>query len=194
MKEIKTSRRKQEILNSAATLFREKGYLATSVRDIAESVGIEPSSLYSHISSKEQLLIEICFNCADQFIMGLQVIRASQDNPAVLIQHVIDLHLRIAEENPTSITVFSDDWIHLPAEKREEFARLQKEYEEGLRSIVSEGIRQGLFADISAGIVVKTIISAIRWTHYQRKQLSPEARSLQKEEINRLLLNGLMQK
>ena len=191
MREVKTSRRKQEILNSAATLFREKGYLATSVRDIAESVGIEPSSLYSHISSKEQLLVEICFNCADQFLTGMQLIKSSGDSPYSQIQHIIELHLRIAEENPTSITVFSDDWIHLPTEKRDEFARLQKDYEEGMRTIVKRGIEGGIFLDISPAVIVKSIISAIRWTHYQRKNLSNESRHKQKEEITRLLLHGL---
>ena len=191
MKETKTSKRKLEILATAAKLFRENGYLATSVRDIAYSVGMEPSSLYSHISSKEQLLVEICFNCADQFMDGIKAISSSDDSPETKIRNVIGLHLRIAEENPTSITVFSDDWIHLPSDKRAEFVGKQKSYESAMREIVAEGISKGIFANISAAVAVKTIISALRWTHYRRKPLTKEEKIRQMGEITHLLLNGL---
>lgn len=191
MKGMKTSKRKLEILATAAKLFRENGYLATSVRDIAYSVGIEPSSLYNHISSKEQLLVEICFSCADQFMEGMTAISSSGDSPLTKIQKVIELHLRIAEENPTSITVFSDDWIHLPPDKRAEFVGKQKSYESAMREIVSEGINKGIFANISSAVAVKTIISALRWTHYRRKSLTKEEKIRQRGEISQLLLNGL---
>ena len=51
--------RKEEIRSCAARLFRKKGYKATSVRDIAQAVGVKPASLYNHINSKEELLLSL---------------------------------------------------------------------------------------------------------------------------------------
>jgi hypothetical protein len=58
--EIKKSRR-EYILEEAATLFKERGYAATTMRDLAEKLDIKAASLYNHIASKEEILKEICF-------------------------------------------------------------------------------------------------------------------------------------
>ena len=53
---IKIETRKEEIIVTAAKLFKEKGFSAVTMRDIAKSVGIKAASLYNHINSKEELL------------------------------------------------------------------------------------------------------------------------------------------
>ena len=74
MKTVSTISKKQFIINTAADLFKEKGYSGTSIRDLASKVGLEPSSIYSHIKSKEELLSEICLGCARQFTDGMDEI------------------------------------------------------------------------------------------------------------------------
>ena len=74
MKTVSTISKKQFIINTAADLFKEKGYSGTSIRDLASKVGLEPSSIYSHIKSKEELLSEICMDCAGQFTEGIEKI------------------------------------------------------------------------------------------------------------------------
>ena len=78
MPTIKTQRnssKKQVIIGKAARLFREKGFAATSMRDLAEEVGVEAASLYNHIQSKAEILQDICFRTANLLTSHLEKIR-----------------------------------------------------------------------------------------------------------------------
>ena len=74
----KNSSRKEVIIAKAASLFREKGYKAASMRDLAESVGVEAASLYNHIKSKTELLHEICFGVANRFMHKIEEIEGEK--------------------------------------------------------------------------------------------------------------------
>ena len=108
--------KKQFIINTAADLFQERGYNATSIRDLAAKVGLEPSSIYSHIRSKEDLLSEICMSCADRFSKGMNDIYFQDISPRKKMRALIQLHLDIAFDIPASVTVFNDEWrfLHEP--------------------------------------------------------------------------------
>ena len=64
--------RKEEIQFAAAKLFGKKGFAASSVRDIAQEVGLGAASLYNHMGSKDELLTTICFRCARAFEEGMK--------------------------------------------------------------------------------------------------------------------------
>ena len=72
----KNSPRKEVILEKAAHLFRKNGFNATSMRDLAENVGVEAASLYNHINSKAELLQEICFKIANKFTEHMDEVMA----------------------------------------------------------------------------------------------------------------------
>jgi TetR/AcrR family transcriptional regulator, cholesterol catabolism regulator len=180
--------KKQEILEAASQLFREKGYAAASIRDLALKVGLEPSSIYSHIESKEELLVTICLNCADRFTAGMKEISESESSPKKKLKKLIKLHLEIAYNDPTSVAVFSDEWKHLPESAMIPFMRSRKEYATQFKSILKEGkhIEQFQFADDE--IVFNIIINALRWTYFATEK--PESEKLY-EAISKFILNGL---
>jgi AcrR family transcriptional regulator len=64
----KNSSKKDIIIEKASKLFREKGFGAASMRDLAENVGVEAASLYNHIQSKSEILQAICFKVANDFL------------------------------------------------------------------------------------------------------------------------------
>ena len=66
--------RKEEILNVASRLFKERGYSAVTMRDLAFEMGIKAASLYNHITSKQQILAEIIMRIAQDFVQGIEAI------------------------------------------------------------------------------------------------------------------------
>ncbi|MEM1322502.1 MAG: TetR/AcrR family transcriptional regulator [Bacteroidota bacterium] len=187
--------KKQIIFEEAARLFKDKGYKAASMRDLADRVGLEQaSSLYSHIRSKEEILQKICLDNASKFSEGIQEIEQSVVGVGAQVRALIRLHIRIAIKDTTSVTVFNDEWRHLSPPYLEEFLALRHDYEDRFRKIIEKGIDQGEFRGMNSAVALYTLLNAFRWIHYWYKpdrELSPEA--IEKDIIN-LLLNGLANK
>ncbi|MEM9918658.1 MAG: TetR/AcrR family transcriptional regulator [Bacteroidota bacterium] len=189
---IKT--KKQNILEAAASLFNEQGYKATSMRGLADRVGLkQASSLYSHYESKEEMLYAICFNNAHKFLEGLQGVKQEGDNPVVQLQNLIGLHIQIATEDATSIIVFNDEWRHLSPEHLDAFLSLRRDYESGVRGIIQSGIDQGVLQPINASTILYTFLAALRWLHYRPRRIVAEKDPLElQKEMEILLLQGVM--
>lgn len=194
-KRIPKKRKKEVIYEAAAHLFREKGYQAASMRELAERVDLKVSSLYSHIGSKEELLQKMCFDNAYLFINGLEVIEQMDGSAIDKIKAIIALHIDIATQNPTSVTVFNDEWKHLTNEHTQKnlkaFLKLRKNYETRFQKIIVEGIESGELKEINANVALYTILTSVRWLHYWYKPSRKVSPELLKIQIANLLLEGI---
>lgn len=183
--------KKQIIFQEAATLFREKGYSAASMRDLAERVGLKPSSFYSHIKSKEEILQKICFDSAQKFTAGMEKVQAEDRTNIDKLQSLIKLHIQIAQEDPTSVTVFNDEWRHLSEPHLTKFLELRREYEYGFLSIIKAGITNGELKQADPVIVLYTLINSLRWLHFDNKAIKEVAPETIEKNLIQILLNGL---
>lgn len=190
-KTIKISKRKREILNAAAILFRYKGYAATTMRDLAEKVGLEVSSLYSHIKSKEEILSTLCFHCASLYSDGLNQIMEMDSNAMEKIDAIMDLHINIAIDHPSSITVFNDEWKHLSPEDLTLFLKIRKGYERSVKAILQQGVSTKLIKEYPLDILMNTILSAMRWIHYSNQDYDPVERSVVQSTVKNLIRSGI---
>ncbi len=182
--------KKQNIINTAADLFQEKGYNATSMRDLAAKVGLEPSSIYSHIRSKEDLLSEICMSCAERFTLGMQDIFDQDTSARKKVKELIQLHLDIAFDIPASVTVFNDEWRFLQEPVLSSFLDARKDYEKKFKKILTEGKKAGKFDFQNLDIVFNIIIKMLSWSHtaikkYNRDELEAELNSLVIKILNK---------
>ena len=78
--------RKEELELKATRLFEDKGYTKASMRDLANELGIEAASLYSHIKSKEEILQNICFRMAEEFLTALASIEAEKETAEIKLK------------------------------------------------------------------------------------------------------------
>jgi AcrR family transcriptional regulator len=186
--------RKVQIEGIATELFRKKGYAATSMRDLAQAVGMEAASIYSHIKNKEALLSSICFRLADAFMdakkeMELQTMPAPQ-----LLQKAIEAHVRVITNNLDASAVFLHEWRHLSPEPLAEFIALRKAYENYLIRIIQQGKEEGKFQFEDEKIAVLSLLSGLNWIYDWYKpegKLTPEQVA---QNLSQLLLNGLTKK
>jgi len=97
--------KKELILEEAAKLFKEKGFGGTSMRDLAEKVGMEAASMYNHIKSKDEILELICFKIANQYISQLQEIENTNQSFQDKLKAIIGLHVQLIIEDSASVSV-----------------------------------------------------------------------------------------
>ena len=114
MTEFQTISRKEQIILTAAQLFKQKGYEASSMRDIALVLNIEAASLYHHIKSKEEILELICFSMAQKFLSAIAEVNDIYFNAEEKLRKAILHHVEIITEDINKSAVFLREWRSLP--------------------------------------------------------------------------------
>ena len=157
------STRRTELTRTAARLFAEKGYHGTSTADLAEAMGVQKSSLYSHIESKAELLWEVAREGAAAFHAALDAV--PEDMPALeRIRAALRAHLRVVAEQLDVATVFVREWRYLQGERRTEFVAERRRYEERFRGLFREGRELGeLRTDLDDATAALLALSAANW-------------------------------
>jgi TetR/AcrR family transcriptional regulator, cholesterol catabolism regulator len=157
------SARKEQIIAVAERLFRDKGYMATSMRDIAAELNIEAASLYNHIKSKDEILETICFKMADQFLKAVDEVNDIYFNAEEKLRMAIRNHVSIICIDLNASSVFLHEWRHLNEPKLSEFITLRNKYENAFRAILENGTDENIFDVVDQKFAVLTILSALNW-------------------------------
>jgi AcrR family transcriptional regulator len=159
------SARRTELTRAAARLFAEKGYHGTSIGDLAEAMGVQKGSLYSHIESKADLLWEVAREGSAAFHAALDAL--PEEGPVVeRIRAALRAHLRVVAEQLDVATVFVREWRYLEGERREEFMAERRRYEERFRALFREGRELGeLRTDLDDATAALLALSAANWAY-----------------------------
>ncbi|HXY81652.1 MAG TPA: TetR/AcrR family transcriptional regulator [Gaiellaceae bacterium] len=159
------SSRKSELTRAAARLFAEKGYHGTSVGDLAEALGVQKGSLYSHIDSKADLLWEVAREGAEAFHAALDAV--PDEGPVVeRIRLALRGHLRVVAEQLDIATVFVREWRYLEGDRLDHYLAERRRYEERFRSLFREGREHGeLRTDLDDGTAAQLALSSANWAY-----------------------------
>ncbi len=197
MAKIKRNRngtRKDVIIAKAAKLFREKGFSATSMRDLAENVGVEAASLYNHISSKAEILQEICFKVANNFLSHIEEVDAAHDSSISKIEDILRFHIQQMIDNYEEVYVSDREWKHLTDPYLSNMQGQRRAYRQRIASIIEQGIQRKEIKNIDAPTVVLIMlhaVSGIESWHRSKKKLEPK---MLEDNMVQILIEGLRNK
>jgi len=180
--------RRDEILHVAGQLFSQKGYHATSMRELAKRLNLQGGSLYAHIASKEELLIEVVRQAAARF---LGVLEGLEGDPVAKVRALVKGHLRVIAEELPRATVFFHEWKHLSPPLLEEAKALRRRYEAGVQAVLQEGVDQGVFQVEGVRLATLFLLSALNWTYQWYRPDGPMPLEELSEAYARLVLRAL---
>ena len=184
----KNGTKKDTIALKAAALFRKKGFSSTSMRELAENMGVEASSLYNHIGSKSELLQMICFKVANDFTEHLNQVETKEVSEAEKLKDLIRFHVHMTLENYDQIFVANHEWKQMTEPYLSNFLNQRKSYEHRLVEIVKTGITKNEFKNLNPFVTVFTMLSAVRGLElWQRHKKTVGIDEIEENMINHLM-------
>ena len=188
---MKQETRKEEIVRVAAKLFKEKGYSAISMRDLASAMGIRAASLYNHINSKQDILKDIIISIAEQFTEGMSEILTSDRSNIEKLKQIIELHVNISSHNANGMASLNNDWMHLE-DQLDYYMELRRNYEDNFRVILKNGIESNEIKGSKPEIMLFSMLSTLRSLYLwipKKEDLNPKELT---SSLNEILINGIV--
>ncbi|NUS45708.1 MAG: TetR/AcrR family transcriptional regulator [Mycobacteriaceae bacterium] len=161
--------RRAELLELARRLFAERGYKATTVRDIADAAGILSGSLYHHFDSKETMVDEILHEFLDDLFGRYREIVAQQLDPRATLEAIVVASFESIHKHHDAVAIYQSEAKTLAAMPRFDYIEdLNAEYHAILTGILTEGVEAGAFrpdldVELTFRFVRDTVWVAVRW-------------------------------
>ena len=160
--------RVSQILAVAAELFASKGFEATSIRDIAEGVGISKPTIYHYFTDKSALYIRIIVTGAEQLCRFTEQKTAGHATPAARFRAFVEGHAQYFAENRVFYVAANFGFAGLRDQRgRAQVIKWRDRHEANLRRVIQEGLDSGEFAGVSAPILSRAVLSCLtgmaRW-------------------------------
>lgn len=153
------STKREAIVRAALTMFATHGYQGTSLRRLADSVGIEAGSLYNHITSKNDLLSDMVVFATHEVLTGVRDrLETAPAEPADRLRVAITSHIQFHCVQREQVIVLDREFTVLSGENAEKVLAARAAYENVFREIVAEGIEGGAFRRHDAALSTKAIL------------------------------------
>ena len=185
------SSRKDIIVSKAASLFREKGYKATSMRELADAVGVEAASLYNHIHSKTEILHVICFNVANRFMSHMESIEQENVSVIVKVEKLLRFHIKEMLHQYEEVYVSDREWKHLTDPYLSNFQNQRRTYRKRFAAIIEKGITAGEIKSIDAPTAVLIMLHAVSGIESWHRSTAKISGKELEENMVTIMVDGL---
>ena len=153
--------RQQRLFEEAVQLFNKQGYAGTSIRDLADAVGILPGSVYAHIDGKHGMLVRLVEHGIDEYLAATANLSGTAEQQ---LRALIDAHVNVIAANIDLALVVFHQWRHIEGDDRQRILAKRREYEQRIRQIVDQGVRHGEFrTDLDPRVAVLSILGILNW-------------------------------
>jgi AcrR family transcriptional regulator len=183
---------REDILEAAAQVFRQKGFHGASMNDIADAVNLRKASLYHHVTSKQEMLVEILDQALQLLLERISSI-TTQDIPAdKKLQLMIREYLQILVENIDLAAVLLFEHRSLERRQRARHIPNRDKFESLWKDTIVEGVRARLFVCEDPALATRALFGAMNWTITWFREDGEMSIEKVADQYTKLLLHGLL--
>jgi AcrR family transcriptional regulator len=178
--------RRQEIFDNAIVLMHEKGFVGTSVQDLADRLDFSKANFYYHIKSKEEMLYRISYETLTLKFERIQKILDTDRSHAERMRAIIDCFVNLVIDHTAVISVYFEEKRHLSPAHFKKVTAVERQILDSLTSFYQEGVENGSFKDFDPAVAVLGILGMCFWiTKWYRPngRLTTETISSQLQEM-----------
>lgn len=157
--------KREDILESAARLFMEQGYHATSVREIGEYLDISQSSLYYHAKNKPQILVDLNQEFMDELVAAMEEIAARRATPIEKLGAIIHQLVQAVAEHQAVVTVVLHERRSLPSAAAARIQRKRDRVDEIIDQVIRAGQEEGSLRELDPHIVRLALTGMCNWSY-----------------------------
>jgi TetR/AcrR family transcriptional regulator, cholesterol catabolism regulator len=183
---------REDILEAAAQVFRTKGFHGASMQDIAKAVNLQKPSLYHHVSSKQEILLELLDRALELLLERISPI-AGQSIPAdERLRQMIREYLQILAENTDLSAVLLFEHRSLESKQHARHVPNRDKFEALWRNVLADGVRTKRFVCEDVSIATRAILGITNWTITWYRPNGDLTVDQIADQYSNLLLNGLL--
>lgn len=189
---VTTRNTREDVVRAAGRLFADRGYHGTSMRDLGKELGLLGSSLYSHVASKQDLLVEVVEEGARLFEASAERALATPGSAADHLSALISGHVDVVLDNIDVARTFLNEARTLDGEHRGRILAARNRYEQVFRSVVASGVSDGSFrADADSRTTTIYILSILNAIERWYNPAGPLDRDALVDSITRFVMSAL---
>ena len=186
------SGRRARLVTLAGDLFAEKGYRATTVREIADAAGILSGSLYHHFDSKESIADEILSSFINEVLANYRQAAAATDGPRAAIEQIVRSTSHTLSQHRAALAMLQHDFNYFATQPR--FGYLPKALREIERIWMTQlelGKQSGLFrADLDAKLTYR-LLRDVLWIPEQWRRTKGYSTDQVVDGFLRIVFDGI---
>ena len=163
-------RKRREIVDAAAAVFKTRGYRGTGLGDIARVIGVDRATLYYYVGSKDELFEEVVTGAAEANTAALEAIRDSDVPAPDKLRVVVEQMMASFADNYPFLYVYLQENLSQVGPGRAEWAARMRaynhRYEDALIEIVEQGFAAGTLREVApAKVVAYGVLGTVAWSY-----------------------------
>ncbi|MCL3819840.1 TetR/AcrR family transcriptional regulator [Aeromicrobium wangtongii] len=185
------SDRRSELIQIASELFAERGFLATTIRDIADAAGIQSGSLYHHFTSKESMVEELLTDYWTTLLENYRAVVDTETDATEAARGLVRASVLLLDECALALRVMLNDWAYLS----ETFPFMEERLAECQTiwlDVLERGVASGaMTSSVEPTILYRTVMSSVSGTARWFRPDGPVSVEKLADEMATLFMNGI---
>ena len=183
---------REDILEAAAQVFRQKGFHGASMVDIAKVVGLQKASLYHHVSSKQEILLAILDRALELLLERISAISAQDISPEKKLQRMMREYMQILVENQDLASVLLFEHRSLERKQHARHVPNRDKFESLWKDVIAQGVKARFFKCDDPALATRALLGIMNWTlTWYRPDGSLTIEQIADQYAD-LLLNGML--